>query len=399
MSALDEIDWTGNRKNERYTYVRVKYPELYEAGEYGNIVSGSVSKSEFSSVKETCEFSFVGGDAPDAVDGVRIYYSFEDEGGNVASVPIGTYLVSYSDISHEYVGATWESEASTLESGSVSGSSMLSVLADVTLGYPMTVSAGTDYVGMAYDLARARNLKVSLARKGDGNVYRNAKDHTFESSDSLLTAINYMLNAADYAACRVDAYGTVIMEPYVPPIMARPAFTFKDGANSIIGMEVTEKNDYLTAPNVVKLVYESENECLYAEASNLKGSRNSLEARCGRELTLFDSDISFPDSISEENEDTPGIHRNERIDYLKRKAERRLKDNSTETVHVEFEHPYIPIQGGDYARIEYGGKTFDVNVTNMDIDLSASTACRTSGRHIDRYDIETSVSGRAVWVQ
>lgn len=399
MSLIDTVDWTSNRQNERYSYIRVKYPELTEEGEYGNIVSGSVSKSYFSSIKETCEFTFLDGDAPDAVDGVRIYYSFEDDNGSTVRVPIGTFLVSYTDIEHSYTGATWENEATTTAGGSVSGSSLLSVLADITLGYPLTVNAGTDYVQLAYDLAKARNLNVSLTPRPTGSVYKNAKAHTFDSSDSLLTAINYLLNTADYSACKVNEYGTVIMEPYTEPSMTNPVFTFADGDNSIIGLKVVENNDYLTAPNVVKLVYESENECLFAMASNLKGSRNSLAARGNRELTLFDSDVSFPDSISEENESSAGIHRSERLAYLKTKAAKRIKDNSSETVHIEFEHPYIPIAGGDYVKIVYGNKTFNLNVTNMDIDLSASTACKTSGRHINRYNIETNVSGRVVWVQ
>lgn len=398
MTELGDIVWTGNRKNERYSYVRVRWPELTEAGEYGNVVSGSVSKSAFSSVKETCEFSFVGGDAPDAVDGVRVYYEFEDERGNSARVAVGTFLVSYADVKYGYVGKTWESDASTLASGSVSGSSMLSVLADVTIGYPLTVSAGTDFVRLAYDLARSRRLNVAVTGQPGKSAYKNSKDKTFESSDSLLTVVNQLLDAADYSSCRIDSYGNVVMEPRSSSAMGAPAFTFEDGEDSIIGLEITEKNDYLTAPNVVKLVYESESECLYAEASNLKGSRNSLEARGGRELTLFDSDVGFPDSISEENEGTPGIHRPDRIEYMKRKAERRLKDNASETVHVEFEHPYVPIHCGDRVRITYADRKFDVNVTNIDIDLSASTACKTSGRHVYESDIEATVSGRAVWV-
>lgn len=399
MSLLASVDWTSSRKNERYSYVRVKFPELTEIGEYSNIISGSVSKSFLSSVKETCEFTFLDGDVPDTVDGVRIYYSFEDEQGNTARVPIGTFLVSYTDIEHSYTGASWESDAATTAGGSVSGSSLLSVLADVTLGYPLTVAAGTDYVQLARKLARARNLNVSVTERPTGSKYKNAKPHTFDSSDSLLTAINYLLSAADYSACKVDAYGTVIMKPYETPSMATPVFTFKDDSNSIIGLKVTENNDYQTAPNVVKLVYESENECLYAVASNLRGSKNSLAARGGRELTLFDSDVSFPDSISEENESSAGVYRDKRIEYLKKKASKRLDDNSSETVHIEFEHPYIPIDGGDYVQIVYADKTFDINVTNMDIDLSASTACKTKGRHINRYNIEKEVSGRVVWVQ
>lgn len=379
-------DWYGNRAGETYTYRRVIWspgnPEHFqEAGDYGNVTKGSAELSAFSDLKASCSFEFEGGAAPDTTDLVRIYYSFADDHGQTESVPVGTFFVEYGEVAY-----TGDTEQGLLASGKADGSSVLSVLLNARLGAPYTIDANTDAVAMAQAIVEGFGL---ITNSPDSPQYMTAAAHTFEADDSWLTVVNWLLTNCTprYQAVYPDALGQVIITPYVAPEKRAVAVTFKDDQQSIMLPEVSVENDWQQTPNVCRLTYQDDAECLAAAAFNNSGSKASLDARGGRELTLV-----------EEVNELDGATQADRIANLESMARQKLVDQSSEIERVTLTHAYLKdLQPNDAVGIDYSGTAWQGNITNMEIDLEASTPCQTTIRRFVPNDLDITTSGGAVW--
>lgn len=375
--------WDGNRANERYSYRRVKWSpgnagHFGELESYGNITSGSVELAAFTDTKASCSFSFEGGTPPDTTDLVRVYYSFTDDDGETAETPIGTFFVTYGDVSYTRDGDTLK------ESGSAEGSSVLSALIDRRLGAPYTVDAGTDCVNAAVTLVEGFGLPTNHP---DSPGILTTSAHTFEPDDSWLTVINWLLTSANYQAAYPDPYGNVMMVPYVDPEARAISYTFRDDRHSIMRPDVSMANDWRETPNVARLYYSTDDECIAASASMVSGARASLAGRGGREVTLVES-----------VDELEGATQADRLTNLKAMARQRLVDQSAEIEKVTLTHAYIDgIVPNSAIAIEYSDMTWKGNVTNMQIDLSPSTQCQTQLRRFVPNSLTITMDGGILW--
>lgn len=377
------MTWLGNRAKEQYAYRRVKWnpgeaDHFAELESYGNITSGTVELSAFTDTKATCSFQFEGGTPPDTTDLVRIYYSFVDDDGNAYETAIGTFFVSYGDVAYTRDGQT------LMERGSTDGSSVLSSLIERKLGAPYTIAANTDCVDAAVALVEGFGLPTN-SPSSPGVVTTAA--HTFEPDDSWLTVVNWLLTSANYQAAYPDPYGNVMMVPYVDPESRAIIATFRDDEHSIMLPEVEMANDWMDTPNVVRVYYETDDECLAASASLTSGARASLAGRGGREVT-------YVESVDE----LTGATQADRIAALKAYARQRIIDQSAEIEKVTLTHAYLDgIAPNDAIAIEYSGMTWRGNVTNMHVTLSPSTQCQTSLRRFVSNSLNITTDGGAVW--
>ena len=367
------IDLFGNRAEEAYTYRRVSWPGFAEGADLGNVTSGSVELSALSDLKATCRFSFDGGTEPGTDDLIRIYYSFADDHGEAAEFCIGTFFVGYSDTAYRLDGDR------LVANGTVSGWSVLKALQDIKLGYAYTVEAGEQAVARAIQLIQGAGLPVSTASESS---YELKSDHTFKPTDTLLTVVNWLCTAAGYQAPYPDAYGTVQITRYVDPSERATVATFEDDESSIMYPDLSVENDWQEIPNVYKLYYDADDLAMHAEARNVSGSKASLDARGGREL-------SQADSVTE----LPGETATEMLANLEGMAAARLLDNSQEIERVELSHPYIPLVANDAVSIRYADRSWSGNVQNMRIDLSPATQCDTTIRRFVPASIAVETSG------
>ena len=380
-------DWYGNRAKETYTYRRVKWnpgeaDHLHESADYGNVTSGKVELSAFSDLKATCSFEFMGTEVPDTVDLVRIYYGFEDDAGASEEVPVGTFLIDYGSLEYSFD----YTHGQMVASGSATGSSVLSVLLDRKLGAPYTIDAGTDNIAEADRLVKSLGLSTNDPAS-DGHSTTAA--HVFDPEDSYLTVVNWLLTncAKQYQAVYPDALGRVMIVPYVAPEKRAVSVTFSDGPTSIMLPEVSQENDWNETPNVCRLVYESDEECLYATASNRSGSKASLASRGGREVTM-----------TEKVDDLPGADQTARIANLEAMARQRLIDQSSEIEKVTLTHAFLKdIAPNDAIGIDYSGTIWQGNVTNMQVDLTVSTPCITKIRRFVANDLDIETEGGDAW--
>lgn len=377
-------DWYGNRRKERYTFRRVKWDwdgqqagpdHFHEGADYGNVTGGSVSLAAFTDAKASCTFDFIGGEPPDTTDLVRIYYSFEDDAGEDAQIPLGTFFVEYGETVYE------AANGGLIAKGTVEGTSVIAALLNRRLGAPYTVEAGIDAVSEADSIVKGLGLYTNDPQ----GSYAITAAHTFEPDDSYMTVVNWLLTAAGYRAAWPDAEGTVVIEQ--PSAGEGIAATFRDDARSIMLAEVTQENDWQATPNVARLNYQSDEESLWAVAYNRSGSRASLDARGGRELT-------FAETVTE----LEGATQADRIAALEAMARQRLLDQSTEIEKATLTHALIDGMHPNTAiAVEYSGRTWEGSVVNMDISLEPSTPCTTKLRRFIGADLAIETEGGAVW--
>lgn len=371
------IDLFGNRANETYTYRRVSWPDFAEGADLGNVTSGSVELSAFSDLKATCQFAFEGGAEPGTNDLIRIYYSFDDDHGEHAEFCIGTFFVGYANTSYSLDGD------SLMASGDVDGWSVLKALQDVQMGYAYTVNSGTQPIAKAIELIQGVGLPVNAANESE---YVLANDHTFEPTDTLLTVVNWLCTTANYQAPYPDAYGTVQLTRYIDPSERATVAEFADDDRSIMYPDVSIENDWQEIPNVFKLYYDTEELAMHAEARNVTGSKASLDARGGREL-------SEVDSVSE----LAGADSAEKLANLESMAATKLLNNSQEIERVELSHPYIPLMANDAVSVKYADMAWSGNVQTMKVSLEPSTKCDTVLRRFVPASITVETSGAVDW--
>ena len=376
------MNLTGNRADETYTYRRVSWTTWQEGADLGDVTSGSVELSAFSDLKAVCSFDYHGYESPEQDSLIRIYYGFTDDDGEAAEYPLGTFIIGYSKVTNtaDYEGS--ECVGMRL-SGTADGYSVLKVLADKREGMPYTVTSGTNPVNKAVSLINGIGLRTDMQ---DASSYTLKSDHTFEPDDSYLTIVNWLLTEAGFASVSPDVYGNCVLQKYVEPSSRPTVATFSNDEDSIMYPEVMEENDWQETPNVCRLMYSTDETSIYAWAKNLRGSKASLESRGNRELTLYE-DVS----------ELAGANSTAMLANLKAMAKKKLLDNSNEIERVSLSHPYIPISPNDSIGIDYAGKSWSGNVTNMEIRLEPSTRCDTEIRRFVTNDITVSTGGAVLW--
>lgn len=365
------VDLLSNRTNETYTYRRVDWSTWQEGQDLGDVVSGSIELGAFTDLKATCSFSFVGTEAPEQDSLIRIYYGFTDDQGEVAEFMLGTFLIGYSTVSR----------VEDRLSGTADGYSVLKVLSDKKYGMPFTVAAGEQPIAKAVSLMEGLGLRVEV---GEESSYQLTSDHTFDPDDSYLTIVNWLLTSADYMAVTPDARG--VCQVRKANANRAPVATFEDDDHSIMYPEVSTENDWQSTPNVVRAYYETDECAIWATASNVSGSKASLDNRGNRELTLYES-------VSElDGEDAAA-----KLANLQTFATNKLLDNSGEIERVSLSHPYVPLTPNDAITVKYGDFDWTGNVTNLRINLMPSTKCDTETRRLVAPTVTVEVDGGVLW--
>ena len=146
-------------------------------------------------------------------------------------------------------------------------------------------------------------------------------------------------------------------------------------------------NDWRETPNVARLYYQADDECIAASASMVSGARASLAGRGGREVTLV-----------EQVDELDGATQADRLANLKAMARQRLIDQSAEIEKVTLTHAYIDgMQPNDAIAIEYSDMAWRGNVTNMSVNLAPSTPCTTQLRRFVPNSLTITTDGGVLW--
>lgn len=376
--------WFGSRFGIAWRYMRVSFDTWQEVGEYEQITGGSDEESYFTSVKEGGSLSFIG-EPPSTIDLVRCYYEFTDEGGERFSVPVSTMFVDMTSV-HVRSDGQQEGEASLY--------SVLKVAEDRLCGMPMTVAAGTNAVATAKAILEGLGLNVSATP----STYTVANDHVFKPDDSYLTVINWLLSAAGYGSASPDAYGTVVLAPYVDASSRQPSFVFEEGETSIMYPELDDENDYSETPNVCRMYGEDEYGGYWAVVRNVdQESPASLPSRGGRERTLYDEETQLEPVYDEDDTEAASARKALlRVEALVAIAKQKLVDNSSEIEYVTISHGFYPLTQGDSVEIRYEDMAWRGVVTNIKRDHNVESKCELKIRRYVQRDIKVEIQSGVI---
>ena len=361
--------WRGNR-SVSYSFRRVAWPSLEELGDYRHVTGGSVEYAELSRLKETGSFDYAG-DPPDPHDLLRVYATFREEGGGMATVALCTHMV--------------ELDAPTVTPWGTTGScrtySVLKALESDVVGFPLTVPAGTVAVARAREVCEAHGLTVEASPSG----YALASDHTFDADDDCLAVVNWLLDAAGFGAAAVTRAGAVRMAPYVPPEERPTVRTFTAGEGSVLWPSVGVDSDWAEAPNTVRARYSDDACSIVATAVNVDPWSRSSTASRRRAV-----------SVAEQVDELAGGTVAEKLESLKAAALKKLADCSAEVEYRTIRHPFADVWPGDAIEVVPGGG-FRGTVASMLVRLNAETTCTTKARRFVRRGLECEVTGEVLW--
>lgn len=341
-------DWTGPRYDAAWTYRRIKWGTWEDLGEYQQVSGMTLNRSAFDSLKASGSISYVG-EPVDEVDALAAYYGFTDSSGERVEMKVATVLVEADD--HELRSLA---SGGVHQYGTAKFYSLLKVLSDAKCKMPLTVPAGANAVASAKGIIEGCGLRTNAQT----SAYTLAADHTFAASDSLLTVVNWLLDAAGYSSASTDADGAVVLAPYIEPTARETTWSFANDQSSTMYVGVTAESDWRDAPNVVTLVHETDEATITATAKNIDpDSKSSLPNRGWRENGMTDS-------VSELQGETVW----DRISTLKRLARKKLIDNSTEIRCAKFSTLFVPLHIGDAVDVDYSGEKWSGTVTALDTD-------------------------------
>lgn len=370
-------DWHGTRTGG-FAFRKVTWPDFKEGEAYEFATGGSLEMSALSDVKINGSLSF-DGEPPDPDHLIRVYYRFTDANGEAEEVPVATMGVSAASPSVS------ETDAGVSKVGKAKLTSILQVLKDVELNAPFTVKAGEQVIARALSLIADYGLPTN---NPDPSAYALSEDYTVPPEEAnVLGIVNRLLDFAGYSSAWVDEYGVVQITPYVEPTDREPVITFASGRDSIIYPEVKSESDWGTTPNVVRLSYTSDAECIVAWCKNVDPAhRASLPSRGGRERTLADV-------VSELAGDTA----QKRLDALRKAARARLVANSAEVEYAEVSCAYMPVVPNDAALVRYAGIDWKGAVMSHKINLGDDSDSKVRVRRFARTALKVEEGGEVLW--
>lgn len=361
--------WEGSR-TETFVCRRVTFPDWLEREDYPFAVSGGIDLSALSDLRASGTLSFDGEAPPDSGSLMRIYYGFSDENGDRGEWPLGTFFVNVAGQDHN--GAS--------HSGKAELQSVLKVAAADCYGRTYTVPKGTNAVARARAVIEGLGLRTNKP----SCPYTLASEMVFKPDDTWLDIANALLDAAGYAACTPDAYGTVQMLPYIEPDLRQTVWTFADNDYSIMEPKVSDSSNAGDIPNVYRLTWENEEGSLWACAKNLDpDSPASYKSR------------GYWQGMHESVSELDGSNQTQRLANLKALSKRRLLDNTQAIEYVEWSHPWVPVWPGDAVEVTYlaAGRHWRGSVVSMSLSVGDHLSVKSRARRFVHASYDVTVEG------
>lgn len=276
---------------------------------------------------------------------VRIYL-IVNQNGEYGRFPLGTYLVQTPSVSFDGKKYTMSMDAY----------SPLIELKDnyPTLGYSLL--AGQNIMNAAYTISSSNSRAPIVEAQSDRTLYSNFVANT---SDNWLTFLQDLIPQANFQFA-LDEMGRILFEPITDTASLQPVWTFSDDNSSILLPNIKDERDLYGVPNVVEVIYSSDNLTLVSRVVNDDPSSPVSTKTRGREIVY--------------RETSPQLSGIPTQSYLDSYAIQLLRNLSSLEHKVTFSHGYCPIRVGDCVLLDY--KRFGINGIKAKL-VSQSIKCGT----------------------
>jgi len=202
-----------------------------------------------------------------------------------------------------------------------------------TIGY--SILKNQNIMDWAYRLVREKARAPVVEPDCTETLY---SDFVANTDDTWLTFLTDLIANAKYQF-GLDELGRILFLPKQDTASLQPVWTFDDGNSSILYPDFSTSHDLYGIPNVVEVVYSTDEAKYYSRVVNDDSNSPISTVNRGREITHRVT-----------NPDLSGIPTQEQIDQY---ATQTLRDLSTLEYTVTYTHGYCPVRIGDCVRLDY----------------------------------------------
>lgn len=346
------MDWTKPGRLDTFRYVRVSWPGFAETEDISASVRSCIyTHNRLADLAMSGSLDMVG--ALDIGDDMVRCYSTSTLGGETVETCHFTMLA----------GADTTTFSAATGTTSVDLYGVLKVLQDELTDETLTIAAGTEPVGKAAAICKARSLPVSAAPHA--GTLTGAL--VFDPGTSYLSVVNSLLGAAGYAAASQDAYGNVVMAPYEDASgKAASCKVSEAGGDLLCSPDVTRGRSWSDVCNVVTLTgSDADGNPLRAQARNDDAASKWSTKTRGRVVSRYEE---VSDATTQA--------------ALETKAANYLREETMKVETVELQHFWRPFSVGDAIEVDLPGYGVQAtySTTSRKVSMTPGMRCTTSAR-------------------
>lgn len=290
---------------------------------------------------------------------VRIYL-IATQNGISNKIPLGTVLLQTPSV--EFDGKS--------DSISVDGYSPLIELKEKVPPIGYTLMVDEDALSRAFQIM-AHNMRGQVIRPNE--QYLLSDYFVAEDSDTWLSFLSDLLRMIGYHL-KLDGLGRAMIAPDQQTNALNSVWTYSDDNSSILYPEISIERDLYGIPNVVEVVYSSDEGFLTSRAvNNSESSPTSVKNR-GREIVFRETspELDNPSQLE--------------LDFY---AQKLLKEQSVLEYRLTYKHGYCPVRIGDCVTLNYER----AGLHNIKAKVVSQTIKCSSGCEVE----ETAVFTKKMW--
>ena len=201
------------------------------------------------------------------------------------------------------------------------------------IGY--SVLKDTNIMETAYKITKEQVRAPVVAASCTETLF---SDFVANTDDTWMTFLNDLMANAKYTFT-LDELGRILFSPKQDMASLQPVWTFDDSNSSILYPEINMDYDLYGIPNVVEVIYSSDDRCYYSRVVNDDSNSPTSTVSRGREIIH---------RVTE-----PILYGNPTDEQVNEYAVRLLRSLSSIEYTVNYSHGYCPVKIGDCVRLNY----------------------------------------------
>lgn len=313
-------DWTKSMQ-QTFEYYIVNPATWKDVRRINNVKSGSITRDLGVETLGSATFDI---EEPLGECYIRVYL-IAIQNGAKDKYPLGTYLIQTP--SSKFDGKN--------KIVSVDAYTPLLELKENPPPIGYSVLKDTNIMETAYKITKEQVRAPVVAASCTETLF---SDFVANTDDTWMTFLNDLMANAKYTFS-LDELGRILFSPKQDMASLQPVWTFDDSNSSILYPEINMDYDLYGIPNVVEVIYSSDDRCYYSRVVNDDSNSPTSTVSRGREIIH---------RVTE-----PILYGNPTDEQVNEYAVRLLRSLSSIEYTVNYSHGYCPVKIGDCVRLNY----------------------------------------------
>lgn len=313
-------DWTKSMQ-QTFEYYIVNPATWKDVRRINNVKSGSITRDLGVETLGSATFDI---EEPLGECYIRVYL-ITIQNGAKDKYPLGTYLIQTP--SSKFDGKN--------KIVSVDAYTPLLELKENPPPIGYSVLKNTNIMETAYKITKEQVRAPVVAAACTETLF---SDFVANTDDTWMTFLNDLMANAKYTFA-LDELGRILFSPKQDMASLQPVWTFDDSNSSILYPEINMDYDLYGIPNVVEVIYSSDDRCYYSRVVNDDSNSPTSTVSRGREIIH---------RVTE-----PILYGNPTDEQVNEYAVRLLRSLSSIEYTVNYSHGYCPVKIGDCVRLNY----------------------------------------------